>query len=122
MKYAVIIPARYQSSRFPGKPLTPILGKPMIQRVWERCCEAVGKDLVYIATDSVEIETVSIDFGAQVLMTSSNCLTGTDRLAEANKQLDCDFAINVQGDEPLIAPGDIVAIINDLLYFIYLLF
>jgi 3-deoxy-manno-octulosonate cytidylyltransferase (CMP-KDO synthetase) len=107
MKYAVIIPARYQSTRFPGKPLVDIIGKPMIQHVWERCCKAVGCDKVYVATDSIEIKNVAIDFGAQVIMTSSNCLTGTDRLAEANIKLDCDFIINVQGDEPLINPSDI---------------
>ncbi|RTR35982.1 3-deoxy-manno-octulosonate cytidylyltransferase [Shewanella canadensis] len=111
MKYAVVIPARYQSSRFPGKPLVDILGKSMIQRVWERCCAAVGQEKVYIATDSEKIRSVALQFGAQVLMTSSQCLTGTDRLAEANNQLDCDFIINVQGDEPLIEPNDILSVL-----------
>ena len=78
MKYAVVIPARYQSSRFPGKPLIDLCGKPMIQHVWERCCAAVGEEFVYIATDSKKIESVCTDFGAQVIMTSSNCMTGTD--------------------------------------------
>jgi len=113
MKYAVIIPARYQSSRFPGKPLVDILGKTMIQRVWERCCLAVERNLVYIATDSEEIQKVAVEFGAQVIMTSSDCLTGTDRLAEANLQLDCDFIVNVQGDEPLISPTDIQTVIKE---------
>ncbi|MCL1049767.1 3-deoxy-manno-octulosonate cytidylyltransferase [Shewanella abyssi] len=113
MKYAVVIPARYQSSRFPGKPLIDILGKSMIQRVWERCCAAVGQDKVYVATDSDKIQSAAEQFGAQVIMTSSNCLTGTDRLAEANQQLDCDFVINVQGDEPLIEPNDIISVINE---------
>lgn len=113
MKYAVVIPARYQSSRFPGKPLTDILGKSMIQRVWERCCAAVGEELVFIATDSDEIKDPCIQFGAQVIMTSPDCLTGTDRLAEANVQLDCDFIVNVQGDEPLIDPNDIVMMIEE---------
>ncbi|WP_107948366.1 3-deoxy-manno-octulosonate cytidylyltransferase [Shewanella baltica] len=111
MKYAVVIPARYQSSRFPGKPLVDICGKPMIQHVWERCCIAVGQDKVYIATDSEEIKQVCNSFGANVVMTSSDCLTGTDRLAEANQQLNCDFIINVQGDEPLIEPEDIRSVI-----------
>lgn len=113
MKYAVVIPARYQSSRFPGKPLIDILGKSMVQRVWERCCMAVGKELVYVATDSSTIQQVAESFGAQVVMTSSDCLTGTDRLAEANEQLDCDFIINVQGDEPLIEPNDILSVIRE---------
>lgn len=112
MKYAVVIPARYQSSRFPGKPLVDLLGKPMIQHVWERCCKAVGKDLVYIATDSAVIADAVADFGGQVVMTSESCLTGTDRLAEANISLDCDFLVNVQGDEPLINPEDILKIID----------
>ncbi|UXK09893.1 3-deoxy-manno-octulosonate cytidylyltransferase [Shewanella putrefaciens] len=113
MKYAVVIPARYQSSRFPGKPLVDICGKPMIQHVWERCCIAVGQDKVYVATDSDKIRLVSESFGARVIMTSSNCMTGTDRLSEANKQLNCDFIINVQGDEPLIEPNDILSVINE---------
>jgi len=110
--YAVVIPARYQSSRFPGKPLVDLCGKPMIQHVWERCCEAVGATKVYVATDSDKIDEVVKDFGGAVIRTSSNCLTGTDRLAEANQTLDCDFIINVQGDEPLICPNDINTIVN----------
>jgi len=112
MKFAVVIPARYQSSRFPGKPLTPILGLPMIQRVWELCCKAVDKSLVYVATDSEKIAEVVEGFGGKVVMTSSDCLTGTDRLAEANKQLKCDFLINVQGDEPAIDPENIKKVID----------
>ena len=110
--YAVVIPARYQSSRFPGKLLVDLCGKPMIQHVWERCCQAVGTEKVYVATDSDEIENVVINFGGQVLKTSSNCLTGTDRLAEANRTLNCDFIINVQGDEPLICPKDINTVVQ----------
>ena len=112
MKYAVVIPARYQSSRFPGKPLVDICGKPMIQHVWEKCCAAVNKDQVYVATDSDKIAQAVRDFGGQVVMTSSSCLTGTDRLAEANKTLDCDFLINVQGDEPVIDPQNIKKVID----------
>lgn len=105
--YAVVIPARYESSRFPGKPLVDLCGKPMIQHVWERCCTAVGIDKVFVATDNDHIEAVVKAFGGSVIRTSSACLTGTDRLAEANRQLNCDFIINVQGDEPLISPDDI---------------
>jgi 3-deoxy-manno-octulosonate cytidylyltransferase (CMP-KDO synthetase) len=111
--FAVVIPARYQSSRFPGKPLVDICGQPMIQHVWQRCCDAVGSQKVYVATDNQTIADAVTVFGGQVIMTSSTCLTGTDRLAEANEQLKCDFIINVQGDEPLIKPSDIQAIIND---------
>lgn len=112
MNYAVIIPARYQSSRFPGKPLVDLCGKSMIQHVWERCCEAVGQELVYVATDSQKIQHACTEFGAKVIMTSPECLTGTDRLAEANEQLNADFIINVQGDEPLVEPNDICKVID----------
>ena len=110
--FAVVIPARYESSRFPGKPLVDICGKPMIQHVWERCCQAVGKNRVYVATDDTRIQNAVQVFGGQVVMTSSSCLTGTDRLAEANLQLDCDFIVNVQGDEPLVNPDDIITVIE----------
>ena len=113
--FAVVIPARYKSSRFPGKPLFAICGKPMIQHVWERCCQAVGINNVYVATDDLRIKEKVLSFGGQVVMTSSNCLTGTDRLAEANLQLDLDFIINVQGDEPLINPADINIVIKEFL-------
>ncbi|CAM4367358.1 3-deoxy-manno-octulosonate cytidylyltransferase [Shewanella denitrificans] len=83
----------------------------MIQHVWERCSAAVGAENVYVATDNDKIYEVCNAFGAKVIMTSSECLTGTDRLAEANLQLDCDFIINVQGDEPLIEPDDIRTVI-----------
>lgn len=112
MKYAVVIPARFQSSRFPGKPLVDICGKPMIQHVWEKCCAAVDAANVYVATDSDEIAHRVESFGGKVVMTSSDCLTGTDRLAEANLTLDCDFLINVQGDEPVIDPNNIIKIIE----------
>ncbi len=113
LSYAVVIPARYQSSRFPGKPLVDICGKPMIQHVWQLCCDAVGSEKVYIATDDDKIASAVSQFGGQTIMTSDQCLTGTDRLAEANKQLNCDFIINVQGDEPLINPRDIQLVIDE---------
>jgi 3-deoxy-manno-octulosonate cytidylyltransferase (CMP-KDO synthetase) len=112
LTFAVVIPARYESSRFPGKPLVDLCGKPMIQHVWERCCQAVGSELVYVATDDNRIKETVLEFGGQVVMTSSDCLTGTDRLAEANKTLKRNFIINVQGDEPLINPDDINKIIS----------
>lgn len=106
-KGAVVIPARYESSRFPGKPLVDINGKPMIQHVFEKCAEAVGKDLVYVATDSKLIKLAVEAFGGKVVMTSKNCLTGTDRLAEVNNTLNLDFLVNVQGDEPMICPSHV---------------
>jgi 3-deoxy-manno-octulosonate cytidylyltransferase (CMP-KDO synthetase) len=115
MKYAVVIPARYQSSRFPGKPLVDICGKPMIQHVWEKCCIAVDASQVYVATDSDKIAQCVSEFGGQVVMTSSTCLTGTDRLAEANETLNCDFLVNVQGDEPVIDPENITKVIESYL-------
>lgn len=111
-KFAIIIPARSRSSRFPGKPLTPICGQPMIYHVWVRCCRAVGSSSVYVATDDASISQVVKGFGGQVIMTSPACLTGTDRLAEANEILDLDFVVNVQGDEPLVEPKDIRAVIE----------
>lgn len=113
--FAVVIPARYESSRFPGKPLVDLCGKPMIQHVWERCCLAVGQEKVYVATDDTRIQSAVEYFGGQVVMTSPKCLTGTDRLAEANLQLNCDFIVNVQGDEPLINPDDINTVIKTFL-------
>ncbi|MCP1651921.1 3-deoxy-manno-octulosonate cytidylyltransferase [Pseudomonas nitroreducens] len=107
MKSVVIIPARYQSSRFPGKPLVPLLGKPMILWVAELSAKAVGRDSVYVATDDERIARVVEAAGFSAVMTSSAALTGTDRLAEAARQIDADLYINVQGDEPIIDPLDI---------------
>lgn len=107
---AIVIPARFASSRFPGKPLADILGKPMIRHVWERCVEALGPEHVYVATDDARIRAACDGFGARVLMTSSACLTGTDRVAEAARALDYEFLINVQGDEPMLDPADILAV------------
>jgi 3-deoxy-manno-octulosonate cytidylyltransferase (CMP-KDO synthetase) len=111
---AVVIPARYQSTRFPGKPLADIHGKSMIQHVHDACVEAVGKDLVYIATDSDLIKKEAESFYGNIIMTSEKCLTGTDRLAEVNEILELDFLINVQGDEPMISPQHIKKIFNNM--------
>jgi 3-deoxy-manno-octulosonate cytidylyltransferase (CMP-KDO synthetase) len=108
--FAIVIPARYRSSRFPGKPLAEITGKPMIQHVWERCIEALNPGDVFVATDDERIRKVCEDFGASVLMTSDQCLTGTDRVAEAALQLDHSFIVNVQGDEPMINAKDILTV------------
>jgi 3-deoxy-manno-octulosonate cytidylyltransferase (CMP-KDO synthetase) len=112
MKSVVIIPARYKSSRFPGKPLVNLLGKPMILWVSELSAQAVGKENVYIATDDERISEVVAAAGFNAIMTSEQCLTGTDRLAEAANKVQADIYINVQGDEPLINPKDIINIIK----------
>ena len=112
MKTIIVIPARYQSSRFPGKPLALINGIPMIQRVWERCCLAIDSDDVFVATDDDRIQASCMSFGAKVVRTSSSCLTGTDRVAEVAEQIDADCFVNVQGDEPLVEPEAIKAVIS----------
>ena len=112
MKTIIVIPARYKSSRFPGKPLVPLLGKPMILWVAELSAKAVGKEFIYIATDDQRIAEVVEREGYQVIVTSDKCLTGTDRLAEVAEKIEADIYVNVQGDEPLVDPGDIVKIIE----------
>jgi len=107
MRSCVIIPARYASRRYPGKPLVSLLGKPMILWVAELSSRAVGKEHVYIATEDRRISDVVRSEGFSALMTSKDALTGTDRLAEAAQMIDYDTYINVQGDEPLVDPDDI---------------
>ena len=104
-----IIPARYASSRFPGKPLHPIAGKPLVQHVVERCREAASLAAVIVATDDDRIAEVAREF-CRVEMTRADHPTGTDRIAE----VDCDAVVNVQGDEPLIAPAVIDAVAEAL--------
>ena len=105
-KVAVVIPARYGSTRFPGKPLFKIAGKPLIQHVWERCGKARGITAVIVATDDIRIAEAAFDFGAEVSLTSPKHRSGTDRCAEVAKRLrGFTHIINVQGDEPLIDPA-----------------
>jgi 3-deoxy-manno-octulosonate cytidylyltransferase (CMP-KDO synthetase) len=108
----VVIPARFQSTRFPGKPLADLGGSPLIEHVWRRCCEAVDVADVVIATDDDRIAAVASEFGANVEMTSSACLTGTDRVAEVAARRDADWYINVQGDEPFVDPAAIETVIR----------
>ena len=110
----VIIPARYASSRFPGKPLVPIAGRPMIQHVYERARQARLVDAVLVATDDARIVTAVEAFGGQAVMTSSAHPSGTDRIAEVAAQRAYDIVVNVQGDEPCIAPLAIDAMIAPL--------
>ncbi|SHI30559.1 3-deoxy-manno-octulosonate cytidylyltransferase (CMP-KDO synthetase) [Arenibacter nanhaiticus] len=108
MKIVGVIPARFKSSRFPGKPLIDIVGVPMIIRVARIVEKALGKENTYIATDDVRIKDVAESYGFKVVMTSGNCLTGTDRVYEFSQQIEADIYVNVQGDEPLLNYLDIL--------------
>ncbi len=109
MKFIGIIPARYQSTRFPGKPLARINGKPMIQWVYERSAEALSD--VWVATDDQQIFDAVESFGGNAVMTSADHRSGTDRCAEAalklSTEIDFDVIVNIQGDEPFIQPEQI---------------
>ena len=111
MKTSIIIPARYGSSRYRGKPLVKILGREMILRVAD-ICKKIKNVRVFIATDSKKIASVAEKNDYDYIMTSKNCLTGTDRVAEASKKIKSEIFINVQGDEPTISPRDIQKIMN----------
>ena len=104
MKVICIIPARYASSRLPGKPLAEIAGKPMIQHVYEQASKAKLPSAVWVATDDRRIFDAVSAFGGQAVMTSASHCTGTDRLAEVVRRCDAEIIVNIQGDEPLIAP------------------
>ena len=105
MKVLCVIPARYASTRLPGKPLSMIAGKPMIQHVYERACQAQLPNEVVVATDNELVEKAVLDFGGKAVMTSPDHPSGTDRLAEvALMYPDVDVIVNVQGDEPMIPP------------------
>jgi len=116
MSFKVVIPARFASTRLPGKPLLDIAGKPMIQHVYERAQESLASEII-IATDNVQIEQVARDFGADVCLTSAEHPSGTDRLAEVAVQRhfsDEDIIVNVQGDEPCLPASLINQVANDL--------
>jgi 3-deoxy-manno-octulosonate cytidylyltransferase (CMP-KDO synthetase) len=110
--YVVIIPARYSSSRLPGKPLLKISGVEMIMRTYSRCAKAVDPKKIFVATESSLIKNFCIKNSIQVIMTSDKCLTGTDRIAEVSTKISAPVYINVQGDEPLLNPDDLLSIIN----------
>jgi 3-deoxy-manno-octulosonate cytidylyltransferase (CMP-KDO synthetase) len=115
MKTVVIIPARYGSSRLPGKPLKMIDSKPMIQHVFERVSQAKGLDSVHVATDDLRIKEAVEAFGGKVVMTPPEAESGTDRIAEAAKTLnlaDNDLIVNVQGDQPLVHAQSIEDVIE----------
>ena len=107
MSVSIIIPARFGSSRYRGKPLVKILNREMVLRVADICSKVVDKKKLFIATDSKKISKVVKKAKYNVVMTTSKCLTGTDRVAEASKKINSKIYINVQGDEPTIDPNDI---------------
>lgn len=112
MKVLGVIPARYKSSRFPGKPLVNLNGKPMIVHVAERAALALGVENVIVATDDDRIAEVVQSAGFRYLLTSDNHPTGTDRLWEVAQNIEADIYINIQGDEPMVNPEDIINIGN----------
>jgi 3-deoxy-manno-octulosonate cytidylyltransferase (CMP-KDO synthetase) len=114
-KVVGIIPARYGSTRLPGKALRLILGKPMVQRVYERARLARGLSLVWVATDDERIAGAVESFGGQAVMTSPDHPSGTDRLAEATRTIDADIVVNVQGDQPFLDPVMIDEAVQPLL-------
>src|SRR6187402_2160894 len=113
MKILGVIPARYASTRFPGKPLHLIAGKPLLQHVVERCQEAKALTEVIVATDDTRIADVAKQF-CRVEMTAEQHPSGTDRIAEVVERNSCDAAVNIQGDEPLIDPAVIDAVARAL--------
>ena len=110
-KASIIIPARFNSKRLPGKPLAKICGKELIIHVAEKCSKAVGSENLYIATDSPKIRKKVLENNYKVIMTSTKCQTGTDRVAQASKKIKSNIFINVQGDDPLVSSREIKKII-----------
>jgi 3-deoxy-manno-octulosonate cytidylyltransferase (CMP-KDO synthetase) len=113
-RVVVIIPARYESTRLPGKPLADLHGKPMIQHVYQRARQAQAVDRVLVATDDERIRAAVASFGGDVVMTGRAHRTGTDRLAEVAAGLDAELVVNVQGDLPLLDPALIDAAVGPL--------
>lgn len=115
VKRIAVIPARWGSTRLPGKALAPIDGRPMIQHVWSRASEARQVDEVWIATDDPRIAEAATAFGARVAMTASTHPSGTDRVEEAARATDADVVVNVQGDEPQLDPAQVDLVVSTLL-------
>ena len=113
-RITAVIPARYASTRFPGKPLAMIAGKPLLQWVWEGACQSSAIAKVLIATDDLRIAGLATKFGAEVKMTRSDHPSGTDRIAEAVLGEKADWILNIQGDEPLIEGSFLSQIIQGL--------
>jgi len=115
LKVLAVIPARWASTRFPGKPLADILGKPMVQWVLEQAHKSSLVSEVVVATDDHRICDVVQNIGEKVIMTSPDHKSGTDRVAEVVKNFQCNIIVNIQGDEPLISPENIDLVIKPLL-------
>lgn len=117
MTSVIIIPARYPSTRFPGKPLVEVAGKTMIQRVWEVALQVKNADMVFISTDDERIREHAESFGGKVIMTSDTCENGTERVAEAIEKIGepVDVAVNLQGDAPLTPPWFVEDMIQTML-------
>ena len=113
-KVVIVIPARYASTRMPGKPLLPLAGKPMIQRVFERASQAKTASRVMVATDDERIVAAVEGFGGQARMTRTDHRTGTERIAEVAAHIEGEVFVNVQGDEPLLDPAAIDRAVNSL--------
>lgn len=107
-----VIPARFKSSRFEGKPLALINSKPMIIHVAEQVEKALGRANTYIATDDLRIKNLVESYGFKVVMTSETCKTGTDRVWEFAQKIKSDIYVNIQGDEPMVSPSDIKKIVE----------
>jgi len=114
-RVAIVIPARYGSTRLPGKPLADIAGKPMVQHVYERALQVSNANDVVIATDDERVAEAVRAFGGRYVMTSPDHPSGTDRLAEVMQEVDADIYINLQGDEPLVRPADIESLASGML-------
>jgi 3-deoxy-manno-octulosonate cytidylyltransferase (CMP-KDO synthetase) len=112
MKIIGVIPARYKSSRFPGKPLADICGKPMVWWVYQQCLKVEDFSAVYVATDDDTIFKTCESLGVKVIMTSDSHKTGTDRIGEVATKIPADLYVNIQGDEPLLEPDTIKAAIK----------
>ena len=112
MKAVAVIPARYGSTRLPGKPLLDICGKPLIQRVWDVVARVHGLDEIIVATDDERIAKVVQEFGGNAMMTSPDCQSGSDRVREVAQTVDADVYVNVQGDEPLLEPSAIEKLLD----------
>lgn len=112
MKIIGVIPARYKSSRFPGKPLASILGRPMVWWVYQQCLKVPELSEVYVATDDWRIQAACERYGMNVIMTSDGHRTGSDRVGEVASRVEGDIFVNIQGDEPLMDPREIQEVIE----------
>ena len=115
MKIVGVIPARFESSRFPGKPLADIHGKPMVWWVYKRACKSRRLSEVYVATDDQRIVQVCEDYDIPYEMTSKEHINGSERLSEVTRRIEAEIYVTIQGDEPLIEPEIIDAVVELLL-------